>query len=189
MAKELFSTFESFDTEEAKSKKLSEDLKATGIEKAQLESEKRALQFKLDLVVTKEADMRAKYEIELKATKECLKQAQDQRRTTEASQKRAEEAQKSSKAALATTNRSLEAAVADKEKSLALAKLELEKVRAERANAEVKAVEAYQDAFVDTPEYQDLERCLTTCRWGAIGGVDHGNPSRVGHLFFSRGSY
>ncbi|KAL2465880.1 hypothetical protein Adt_41731 [Abeliophyllum distichum] len=85
LAKELFSAFESFDAEEAKSKKLSEDLKAIGLEKAQLESEKRALQFKLDLVVTKEVDMKAKYEIELKAAKECLKQARDQRRATESS--------------------------------------------------------------------------------------------------------
>ncbi|KAL2466626.1 Uncharacterized protein Adt_42477 [Abeliophyllum distichum] len=56
-----------------KSKKLAEDLKVMGIEKAQLNSDKRALQFKLDLVVSKEADMKVKYEIELKATKECLK--------------------------------------------------------------------------------------------------------------------
>ncbi|KAL2517537.1 hypothetical protein Adt_13784 [Abeliophyllum distichum] len=75
LAKELFGAIESFDGEEAKSKKLSEDLKTMSVEKAQLESEKRVLQFKLDLVVTKEADMRAKYEIELKAAKECLKQA------------------------------------------------------------------------------------------------------------------
>ncbi|KAL2525641.1 hypothetical protein Adt_10695 [Abeliophyllum distichum] len=73
LAKELFNTFESFDAEEAKSKKLFEDLKAMGLEKAQLESEKRALQFKLDFVITKEADMKAKYEIELNAAKECLK--------------------------------------------------------------------------------------------------------------------
>ncbi|KAL2480496.1 hypothetical protein Adt_33462 [Abeliophyllum distichum] len=92
LAKELFSTFESFDAKEAKSKKLCEDLNAMGLEKAQLKSEKRALQFKLDLVVTKEADMKAKYEIELKTAKECLKQARDQRRAAEASQKRAEEA-------------------------------------------------------------------------------------------------
>ncbi|KAL2497655.1 hypothetical protein Adt_23205 [Abeliophyllum distichum] len=43
LAEELFSTFESSDTEEAKSNKLSEDLKAMGLEKAQLKSEKRAL--------------------------------------------------------------------------------------------------------------------------------------------------
>ncbi|KAL2461729.1 hypothetical protein Adt_45149 [Abeliophyllum distichum] len=117
----------------------------------------------------KEADMNAKYEIELKATKECLKQARDQRRATEASQKRAEEAQKSAEdrtvvaeTTLAAANSSLEAGVADNEKSLAVAKLELEKVKAERADAEAKVVEAYQDAFVDTPEYQDLAQCLMT---------------------------
>ncbi|KAL2471457.1 hypothetical protein Adt_39593 [Abeliophyllum distichum] len=132
---ELFGTFEGFDTEVAKSKKLSEDLKAMSLEKVQLESEKRALQFKLDLVVTKEADMRAKYEIELKVAKECLKQAQDQKKTAEASQKRAEEDQKfaedqtlTAKTALATAN----------------------------SNTEAKVVEAYRDVLVDTSEYQRL---------------------------------
>ncbi|KAL2517166.1 hypothetical protein Adt_13413 [Abeliophyllum distichum] len=106
-----------------------------GLKKAQLESDKRALQFRLDL-------------------------ARDQRRTAETSQKRAEEAQKLAEdrtlvaeTALASANSSLEAAVVDKEKLLAAVKLELEKVRAERADAEAKVVEVYQDAFVDTPEY------------------------------------
>ena len=71
-----------------------EDLKAMSLKKVQLESDKRALQFKLDLVVTKEADARGKYEIELKAAKESLKQARDQKMAAEATQKRAEEAQK-----------------------------------------------------------------------------------------------
>ncbi|KAL2461709.1 hypothetical protein Adt_45129 [Abeliophyllum distichum] len=66
---------------------------------------------------------------------------------------------------LATANSSLEAVVLEKETSLAAAKQELERVRAERADAEAKAVEAYQDAFVDTPEYQDLAQRLMT-----IGG-------------------
>ncbi|KAL2497921.1 Plus3 domain-containing protein [Abeliophyllum distichum] len=163
LTKDIFSAFASFDAEEAKSKKLAKDLKAMGLEKAQLESEKRALQFKLDLVVTKESDMKAKHEIELKAAKECLKQAQDQRRATEASQKRVEETQKlvedrtlEAEIALAAANSSLEVTAADNERSLAATKLELEKVRAERVDAEAKTVEAYQDAFVDTLEYQDL---------------------------------
>ncbi|KAL2532051.1 hypothetical protein Adt_05402 [Abeliophyllum distichum] len=41
LAKELFSAFKSFDVEEAQSKKLAEDLKAMGLEKVQLESDKR----------------------------------------------------------------------------------------------------------------------------------------------------
>ncbi|KAL2532749.1 Uncharacterized protein Adt_06100 [Abeliophyllum distichum] len=73
LPKDIFRAFASFDAEDSKSKKLAEDLKVMGLEKAQLESDKRALQFKLDLVVSKEADMKAKYEIELKAAKECLK--------------------------------------------------------------------------------------------------------------------
>ncbi|KAL2461794.1 Uncharacterized protein Adt_45214 [Abeliophyllum distichum] len=85
LAKDIFSAFASFDAEDSKSKKLAEDLKVMGLKKVQLESDKRALQFKLDLVVSKEADMKAKYEIELKAAKECLKQARDQKRAAEAS--------------------------------------------------------------------------------------------------------
>ncbi|KAL2461922.1 hypothetical protein Adt_45342 [Abeliophyllum distichum] len=109
VAKELFSTIESFDAEEAKYKKIFEDLKAMSLEKAKLESEKRALQFKLDL-----------------------------KRATEASQKRAEEAQNLAKdqtltaeTTLAIANSSLEATVVEKEKSLATAKQEMERVRAE----------------------------------------------------------
>ncbi|KAL2506237.1 hypothetical protein Adt_21858 [Abeliophyllum distichum] len=172
LTKELFGTVESFDAEEAKSKKLFEDLKALGLEKAQLEFEKRALQFELDFVVTKEANMKAKYEIELKAANECLKQARDQKRAAEASQKHAEESQKlvvdrtlAAEIALATVNSSLEAATVKKKKSLVETKLELERVKAERTNTEAKVVEAYQDTFVDTPEYQDLLQRLMT-----IGG-------------------
>ncbi|KAL2526421.1 hypothetical protein Adt_11475 [Abeliophyllum distichum] len=130
-----------------------------GFEKVQLESDKRAIQFKL---VTKEADMKAKYEIELKVAKEYLKQARDQRRATEASQKLAEETQKLAEIALTAANSSLEAVDADNKRSLAAVKLEFEKVRAERADAMAKAVDAYQDAVVDTPEYQDLAQCLMT---------------------------
>ncbi|KAL2466038.1 hypothetical protein Adt_41889 [Abeliophyllum distichum] len=157
LAKELFGTIESFDAEEAKSKKLSEELKAVSLEKAQLESEKRALQFKLYWVVTKEADIRAKYEIKLKATKECLKQAQDKKRAVEASRSVPRRLRSWSKTG-PLTNSSLEAIITKKEKLLATVKQELERVRAE-------AVETYQDAFVDTPEYQDLVQCLMT-----IGG-------------------
>ncbi|KAL2541588.1 hypothetical protein Adt_02566 [Abeliophyllum distichum] len=135
-AKELFGTLESFDANEAKSKKLSEDLKAMGLEKAQLEYDKRG---------------------------------RDQKRAAEASQKRAEEAQKlvedqtlTAETALATANSSLEAVVAEKEKSLAAVEQELERVRVERVDVEVKAAEAYQDTFEDTPEYQDLAQRLMT---------------------------
>ncbi|KAL2505556.1 hypothetical protein Adt_21177 [Abeliophyllum distichum] len=98
---EMYNTLTGFDgkfsKEEAKSKKLSEDLMVMSLKKSQLESDKRVLQFKLDLVVAMEADMKAKYEIELKVLKESLKQAQYQKRAVEASQKRAEKAQKLAK--------------------------------------------------------------------------------------------
>ncbi|KAL2497709.1 Uncharacterized protein Adt_23259 [Abeliophyllum distichum] len=176
LAKDIFSAFASFDAEDSKSKKLTEDLKVMGLKKVQLESDKRVIQFKLDLVVSKEADIKAKYEIELKAAKECLKQARNQRKAAEASQKRAEEAQKlaeeaqklaedrtlAAETALAAANSSLQAAATDNEMSLSVTKLELEKIKAKRADAEARAVETYQDAFVDTPEYQDLAQLLMT---------------------------
>ncbi|KAL2504307.1 Uncharacterized protein Adt_19928 [Abeliophyllum distichum] len=140
LAKDIFSAFASFDAEDSKSKKLVEDLKAMGLEKVQLESDKRALQFKLNL-----------------------------KRAAEASQKRAEEVQSLAEdqtltveTALAAANSSLEAAATDNERSLSAMKLELEKIKAERADAEARAVEAYQDAFVNTPEYQDLAHRLMT---------------------------
>ncbi|KAL2498250.1 Plus3 domain-containing protein [Abeliophyllum distichum] len=132
LAKEIFSAFKSFDAEEDKSKKFAKDLKAMGIEKAQLESDKRALQFKLDL----------------KRAEEAQKLAEDRTLVAET--------------VLATANSSLEVAIVDNEKSLAAAKLELEKVRAERPDAEAKAVEAYQNVFMYTLEYQDLTQRLMT---------------------------
>ncbi|KAL2497446.1 hypothetical protein Adt_22996 [Abeliophyllum distichum] len=113
--------------------------------------------------------LKAKYEIELKAAKECLKQARDQKKTIEASEKRTEEAQKlaedqtlKAETVLATVNNSLEDAVMEKETSLATAKQKLERVRVELADAEAKVVEVYQDAFVDMPEYLDLAQILMT---------------------------
>ncbi|KAL2504302.1 Uncharacterized protein Adt_19923 [Abeliophyllum distichum] len=169
LAKDIFSTFVSFDAEDSKSKKLAEDLKTMGLEKVQLESDKRALQFILDL-------------------------ARDQKRTAEASQKRAEEVQSlaedrtlATETALAAANRSLEAAAADNESSLSVMKLELKKIKAERADVEARAVEAYQDAFVDMPEYQDLVQYLMTVGGRAAGRANRGSPSRVGSFFSSRG--
>ncbi|KAL2474559.1 Uncharacterized protein Adt_35295 [Abeliophyllum distichum] len=120
----LMSAFESFDAEEAKSKKLFEDLKAMGLEK------------------------RRAAEASREHAKEALKLAKDRTLVAET--------------VIATANSSLGVVVADKKKSLATVKLELEKVRAERKNAEAKAVEAYQDVFMDTPEYQDLAQRLMT---------------------------
>ncbi|KAL2461761.1 Plus3 domain-containing protein [Abeliophyllum distichum] len=129
-------------------------------------------------------------EIELKAAKECLKQARDQKRAAEASQNCVEEAQKlaedrtlAAETVLAAANSSLKAVAADNERSLSVTKLELEKIKTERADAEARAVEAYQDAFVDTPEYQDLAQYRMTVG-GAAGGANHGSPSGVGSLFF-----
>ncbi|KAL2471446.1 hypothetical protein Adt_39582 [Abeliophyllum distichum] len=128
--------------------------------------------------------MNAKYEIELKVVKECLKKAQDQKRFAEASQKRTEEAQKLAKdrtlaieTALAAANSSLEATVADNERSLFAMRLEWEKIKAKRADAEARAMEAYQDAFVDTLEYQDhAQRLMTMGREQLVERIMEAHP-------------
>ncbi|KAL2532521.1 hypothetical protein Adt_05872 [Abeliophyllum distichum] len=152
-----------FSKEVAKSKKLSEDLKAMGLETAQLELDKRDLQFKMDLVVAKEADMKAKYEIELKTVNECLKQVGDQKRAVEASKKCIEESQKLAEdqafmveTTIATSNNNMEAVVAEKDKQLVEAEEEVEKVKAERADNEARAVLVYNEEFENTPEYMQL---------------------------------
>ncbi|KAL2526794.1 Uncharacterized protein Adt_11848 [Abeliophyllum distichum] len=148
VAASVHSAFASFDAEDSKSKKLVEDLKAMGLEKALLEFDKRVLQFKLDLVVSKETDMK--------------KRADEAQSLAEEAQKLAEDLTLAAKTALAVANSSLEAAAVDNERSLSETKLELEKIKVEQADAEARAVEAYQDAFVDTPEYQDLAQRLVT---------------------------
>ncbi|KAL2505076.1 hypothetical protein Adt_20697 [Abeliophyllum distichum] len=151
LTKEVYSTLESFDgkldKEEANSKKLSEDLKAMSLEKAHLESDKRFLQVRLDLMVAKENDWKAKYVIELKALKECLKQARDQKRVVEASQKCAEEAQKlaeekafATKTAVATVNSNFKAVVVEKDKLLVEVKEEVERVKTDGREQLVKKI-------------------------------------------------
>ncbi|KAL2526663.1 hypothetical protein Adt_11717 [Abeliophyllum distichum] len=61
-----------FSKEEAKLKKLSKYLKVMRTEKAQLELDNRTLRFKLNAVVAVEADLKARYKVELKVVKEGL---------------------------------------------------------------------------------------------------------------------
>ncbi|KAL2474402.1 hypothetical protein Adt_35138 [Abeliophyllum distichum] len=170
---EVYNTLEGFDgkftKEKANSKKLSKDLKAMRLEKVQLESEKRFHQARLDILVVKEDDLKAKYEVKLMASKECLKDARDRKRAAEAAQKSVEEAQKlaedrafAAETAIATANSALEAMVAEKDRLLAEVRREIEQVKADRANAEAKAMVAYQEGFEDTPEYQDLAHHFMT---------------------------
>ncbi|KAL2542698.1 Uncharacterized protein Adt_03676 [Abeliophyllum distichum] len=146
MNKEVYNTVagceNKFSKEEAKSKKLSKDLNAMGLEKAQLESDKRALEFKLDMVVDKEADTKAKYEIELKATKEYHAFAAE--------------------TAVAIANSNLEAVIVEKDKQLAEAREEVEKVEVERADAVERVVLAYKEEFENTPEYMELAHRFIT---------------------------
>ncbi|KAL2461855.1 hypothetical protein Adt_45275 [Abeliophyllum distichum] len=132
LTKGVYNTLASFDgeldKEEANSKKLSENSKAMSLEKAQLESDKR-----------------------------------DHKKTVEASQKHAKEAQKlvderafAAETIVATANRNFEAMVAEKDRLLTEVKKEIERVKADRADAEVRAVTAYHEGFKDTPEYKDL---------------------------------
>ncbi|KAL2497590.1 hypothetical protein Adt_23140 [Abeliophyllum distichum] len=173
LTKEVFGTLEGFDGKLTKgvahSKKLSEELKAMSLEKAQLESEKRFLQACLDTLAIKGDELKAKYEVELAASNECLKDATTHKRTTEAVQESTEEAQKLAKerpfaveTALATANSALEALAAKKEWLLAETREEMERMKADRAEVEAKVVVAYQEGFEDTPEYQNLAHHFMT---------------------------
>ncbi|KAL2526652.1 hypothetical protein Adt_11706 [Abeliophyllum distichum] len=88
LTKKVYNTLKGFDgklsKEEANLKKLFEDLKTMSLEKAQLELDKRFLQVRLDSLVAKENDLKAKYEVKLKAAKKCVKDARDQKRAAEA---------------------------------------------------------------------------------------------------------
>ncbi|KAL2526054.1 hypothetical protein Adt_11108 [Abeliophyllum distichum] len=168
LTKEVFGTFEGFDgklaKEEANSKKLSENLKkAMSLEKAQLESEKRFLQVRLDTLANKGDELKAKHEVELAASKECLKDARTHKRVIEAAQKSVEEAHKlaedksfAAETALVTANSALEILAAENDRLLAEAREEMERLKVDHAKMEAKAVVAYYEGFGDTPEYQDL---------------------------------
>ncbi|KAL2466829.1 hypothetical protein Adt_42680 [Abeliophyllum distichum] len=136
LTKEVFGTLEDFDDkltkEEANSKKLSEELKVMSLEKAQLESKKRFLQVRLDTLANKGDELKAKHEVELAASKECLKDAGTHRRAVEAVQKSTEKAQKladerafTAETALDTANSTLEALATEKERLLAEAREEM----------------------------------------------------------------
>ncbi|KAL2542233.1 hypothetical protein Adt_03211 [Abeliophyllum distichum] len=180
--KEVYSTLEGFDRkfakEEANLKKLSKNLKA------RLESDKRFLQVRLDSLVAKEGDMKTKYEVELKAARECLKDARDRIRAIEASQKCTMEAQKlaeerafTAETAMATANSTLEAMLAKKDKLLAEFKEEIERVKVDCSDAEARMVAAYQDRFEDMSMYKDLAHHFMTA-----GREDLGNPPGVGYF-------
>ncbi|KAL2527012.1 hypothetical protein Adt_12066 [Abeliophyllum distichum] len=57
--------------------------------------------------------------------------------------------------ALVTANSALEALAAEKERLLAEAREEMEKIKADCTEVEAKVVAVYQKRFEDTPEYQD----------------------------------
>ncbi|KAL2512751.1 hypothetical protein Adt_18351 [Abeliophyllum distichum] len=158
LTKDVFGTLEGFNgklaKEVANSKKLSNELKAMILEKAQLESEKRFLQVCLDTFAIKGDELKAKYEVELAASKECLKDTRIHKRAVEVAQKCVEEAQKlaeekafAAETALATANSALEALAAEKERLLAKTREELERMKAAHAEAEAKVVVAYQEGF------------------------------------------
>ncbi|KAL2466075.1 hypothetical protein Adt_41926 [Abeliophyllum distichum] len=122
LTKEVCSTLKGFDgklrKEEANSKKLSKDLKAMSHVKAQLESDKRFLQVRLDSVVAKETDLKAIPKI-------------------------GEERALVAEIAVATVNCNFEAMVVEKDKLLVEAKEEVERVKADCANAEARALSEY----------------------------------------------
>ncbi|KAL2506248.1 hypothetical protein Adt_21869 [Abeliophyllum distichum] len=154
LTKKVYSTLEGLDgklgKEEANSKKLSKDLKAMSLEKAQLESDERFLQVHQNSMVTKENNLKAKFEIKLKATKKCLKDTRDQKKASSASEKHAEEPHKLAKeralaaeTAVAIANSTFEAMVVEKDKLLAEAKEEVERVKIDRTDAEARTMVVY----------------------------------------------
>ncbi|KAL2517603.1 Uncharacterized protein Adt_13850 [Abeliophyllum distichum] len=188
LTKEVFSTLGGFNVklakEEANSKKLSEELKAMSLEKAQLESKKKFLQVRLDTLANKGNELKAKHEVQLAASNECFKDARTRKRATEVAQKSIEEAQKlvedrafAAETALATANSVLEALAIEKERLLAEAREEMERLNADRAEAEAKAVAAYQEGSGDTPEYQDLaHHFMTTGREQLVKRISEVHP-------------
>ncbi|KAL2497954.1 Uncharacterized protein Adt_23504 [Abeliophyllum distichum] len=169
----VYSTLKGFDSkfakEEANSKKLFEDLKTMSLEKAQLESEKRFLEVRLDTLATKRDNLKAKYEVELNASKKCLKDARDHIRAVEAAQKSVEKAQKLAEemaflveTTTATANSILETVITEKDRMLVKAREEIERVKTNHADAEAKAVVVYQQGFEETFEYQDLAHYFMT---------------------------
>ncbi|KAL2532676.1 hypothetical protein Adt_06027 [Abeliophyllum distichum] len=140
-----------FNKEEAVSKKLSEDLKMMSTKKAQLDSDNRILRFKLDALVSTKADLKARYEVELKAMKESLKQTRDQKKVAEASQKLSEVRAFTTETTVATANSNFEAMFAEKDKQLAEAKKEVYGVKAEQVEAKAKVVMSYKEKFPNTP--------------------------------------
>ncbi|KAL2480447.1 hypothetical protein Adt_33413 [Abeliophyllum distichum] len=173
LTKDVYSTLEGFDgkfaKEEANSKKLSKDLKAMSLEKAQLESEKRFIQARLDILVVKKDNLKAKYEVEFTASTECLKDSRDSNRAIEAIQKSTQEAQKLvddrafiAETIMATANSAHKVMVAENDRFLAEAKRAIERVKADRTDTEAKTVATYQEGFEDTPEYEDLAHHFMT---------------------------
>ncbi|KAL2461583.1 hypothetical protein Adt_45003 [Abeliophyllum distichum] len=151
-----------FSKDEAKSKKLSEGSEGDECRKSPVEFREWVFQFKLDALVAGEADLKAKYEIKLKAAAENLKKAQDQKMTTEAAQKLVKDRTFAVETAVSLANSSFKAMVAEKDKQLAEAREEMEKVKAKRAKAEVKAVMSFKEEFSNMPEFLRLANLFMT---------------------------
>ncbi|KAL2505544.1 hypothetical protein Adt_21165 [Abeliophyllum distichum] len=113
--------------------------------KAKLNSENGALQFKLDALVAVEVDLKAKYEVELKAVAENLKKAQDQKSAVEVAQKFVEDRTFTTKTAISMANSNFEAMVVEKDKHLAEARKE-----AEWVEVETKVVMSFKKKFPNT---------------------------------------
>ncbi|KAL2479558.1 hypothetical protein Adt_32524 [Abeliophyllum distichum] len=137
---------------------------AVNAEKAKLNLENGALRFKLDTLVAAKDNLKAEYEVELKAVAENLKKAGDQKRTTEATQKFVEDRTFTTETAVAKANSNFKTVVAKKDKQLAKAKEEMEKVNLEWVEAydEAKGVMAFKKEFSNTLEYLRLANLFIT---------------------------
>ncbi|KAL2480611.1 hypothetical protein Adt_33577 [Abeliophyllum distichum] len=121
------------------------------LEKAQLELEKIFFPVRLDSLVAKEGDLKAKYE-------KCAEEAH----------RLVEERTFAAETAMATANSTFEAIVAEKDKMLAKVKEEIGRVKADCTDTEARMVAAYQDGFEGTSEYNDLAHHFMTIGGGQL---------------------
>ncbi|KAL2475226.1 hypothetical protein Adt_35962 [Abeliophyllum distichum] len=82
--------------------------------------------------------------------------------TCKESQKFAEDRVFAAETTVATADNNLEAAVSKKDKQLANAREDVEKVKAERTNADERVVLVYKKEFENTPEYMKLDHRFMT---------------------------
>ncbi|KAL2487242.1 hypothetical protein Adt_31998 [Abeliophyllum distichum] len=114
--------------------------------------ENRALRYRLDALVAVDADWKAR----LESTAENLRHAHSKRRLDEATKKLVEDYAAGAENTVISINCDFDAMVAEKEKQLAEANRDLEKMKDELVEVGVRAMRSYKKEFSSTPEYSRL---------------------------------